>query len=125
MNSIMCVAADTDQKIRIEQILADIQDVSPIDGIHVVYIYPSMDLKAFEAQITAKVPHNNVIAHTSPLKRMIELLIQISIKSNCLLTDSSIQFQIAKSVKKIIQLNQLRVGFNSRCILHLYTHYKS
>lgn len=98
----MSIATNTDQIIWIEQILADVQDVSPINWIHVVYIYPSMDLKAFKPQITAEVSHNNVVAHTPPFEGVIKLLIQISIKAKCLLADFAIQLQIAKSIKKII-----------------------
>ena len=93
----MGIMRRADQKFRIGQKLGRLSNIANFNRIHVVDINSLMNIVSVAGQITAKVSSNHEIPDCSPLIRVIELLIQITLKSKRFLAHLSAQLKIFKA----------------------------
>ena len=93
----MRIMRRADQKLRIGQIFGRLSDVANFNRIHVVDVNSLMNIVSVAGQITAKVSGNHEIPESPPLVRVIEPLIQVTLKPKRFPAHLSAQLQIFKA----------------------------
>lgn len=107
----------TDQKIRIQDVRIEEFDLIRSNRIHVVNKDTAVDLITFKTQIAAIVARNDLISDPFPLHGLVKTLIQITIKSKSLVSDSATDSQIIVTIFYGVEKN--------KCVIALYHFYYS
>ena len=93
----MGIMRRADQKFRIDQKLGRLPNIANFNRIHVVDVNSLMNIVSVADQITAKVSGNHEIPESPPLVRVIEPLIQVTLKPKRFPAHLSAQLQIFKA----------------------------
>ena len=78
------------------------------NGFAVSY-HPVGDLVVFARKVTPSIPHNDPVPELPPLSRLVEILIQPSVKAKGIVSNRTVQLQIMETVCKGRILTKLRV----------------
>lgn len=116
MNGVVSIVTGCDKVFRVEQNLAPVSDVFCDNWIHVMNKNPAVNIETFHTEIAAVVTDNDTVTNRLPLLGTIKDLIQISVETECLLSDASVQPQILKTLLKCGELDEFRI-----CFKHYYS----
>ena len=89
MDSVVCPMRCTDKVLRIEDRFIITHDLIRKHCIHVMDVDPSIDLETGNAQITAFISSDDLVANLLPLSGSVETLIDVPIESESHAADSS------------------------------------
>lgn len=94
MDRIVRLVGATDQKIRVQDVRIKEFDLVRSDRIHVVNNDTAVDFITFKTQIAAIITRNDLISDPFPLHGLVKTLIQITIESKSLITNSATDSQV-------------------------------
>lgn len=100
MYCVVCIVSCRYQVFRIQQNIGTMNDVISKDWIHVMNDCSAKNIEPLNPEITAIVPEYNEVANTSPFLRMVEFLIQISLKAEGLYSDLSVKAKVVEAFGK-------------------------
>ena len=124
VNRVVRVFRHTDQIVRIRQKLCAMPNVGGSNRIHVMNENRFMNLVPLHREVASEIPRNYLISYSSPFKRVIELLIQISLESKSLFTDQSVQLKVFETIPERAELRQLSIRPDThRPFRHFHFHY--
>ena len=117
----MCPIGYANHIIGVKQALSVLKHIFLCNGIYVVDNNarsdklsiandPICNLMAGNTEVTSHVPNNNFVTEHSPFSGLIKVLIQISVKSECIMPDSTMQLQIMEPILKGCILEKLRIS---------------
>lgn len=106
MNRIVRFVRATDQKIRVQDVWIKEFDLIWLNWIHVVNKDTTVDFITFKTQIAAIVTRNNLISNSFPLHGLVKALIQITIESESLASDSATDSQVIVPVFYGVEKNK-------------------
>ena len=77
---------------------------------------PVRNLMVRNAKVTSHVSNNNFVTEHPPLSGLVKILVQVPVKSKCIMSNSTMQLQIMKPVFKGRILAELRIS----SLIHRY-----
>ena len=121
MDCLVCSIGYANHIIGVKQALSVLQHVFFRNGIYVVdnnarsdrlsvSDNPVCNLVVRNTEVASHVPNNNFVTEHSPFSGLIKVLIQIPVKSECIMPNSTMQLQITESVFKGCILAKLRIS---------------
>lgn len=125
MDGLMCHRRNTNGVLRVQQLFAVPEDVFFCYGVQMVDAdawphgssipqYPVCDGMVFASQVAAIVPCNDPVPELPPLSRLVEVLVQPSVKPKGVSPHFPVQLQIFQPLLIGRQGTELSVGFH-RC----------
>lgn len=94
MDCIVRLVGATDQKIRIQDVRIEEFDLVRSNRIHVVNKDTAVDFITFKTQIATIIARNDLISYPFPLYGLVKALVQITIESESLASDSTTDSQV-------------------------------
>jgi hypothetical protein len=70
---------------------------------------PVRNLMVRNAKVTSHVPNNNFVTEHPPFSGLVKILVQVPVKSKCIMPNSTMQLQIMEPVFKGQILTKLRI----------------
>lgn len=116
----MSVQASRYNIFGVEDFGVSFQDIFDSDWVDVVYQNSVSQFELWMSKIAAVISNDYVVSEIQPLARMIEYLIQVSIVSERVGSDSTSNLQILIPFDERWDCNQFRVTFNT----HLGHHHE-
>ena len=83
------------------------------NGFAVSY-HPVGDLVVFARKVTPSIPHNDPVPELPPLSRLVEILIQPSVKAKGIVSNRTVQLQIVEAVFKRCILTKFSIGLHKQ-----------
>ena len=77
---------------------------------------PVSNLVIRNTKVASHVPNNNFVTEHPPFSRLVKILVQVPVKSKCIMPNSTMQLQIMKPVFKGRILAELRIS----SLIHRY-----